>query len=134
MHYGDRQNRESQNDTSAEVLSFSRTRRAYSERNRDFMIIYYTEFSNMLIQPAQVRQEFQDRYNRQAEALERVLVDGMERKQVRRLNAPASARIIYDLTRSLTAQRRLGWSQASPDDDAGSLLDVTWKGVARQKR
>src|SRR6476619_1277036 len=107
---------------------------SYSERNRDFMRTYYTEFSNMLIHPAPVRQEFQDLYKRQAEELERVLLDGIQRNQVRKLNVLASARISYDMTRSLIAQRLLGWSQGSAEDDAGFLFDVIWKGVGCQNR
>jgi AcrR family transcriptional regulator len=134
LHDEVRHNMEAVPGAAAKVLAFIRTRLAYSERNRDFMRIYYTEFSNMLIHPAPVRQEFQDLYKRQAEELERVLVDGMHRKQVRKLNVPASARIIYDMTRSLIAQRLLGWSQGSAEDDAGFLFDIIWKGVGCQNR
>ena len=111
------------------VRAFIRTRLAYSERNRDFMRIYYTEFTNMLIFPAHVGQEFQDLYNKQAEALERVLEEGVKRKQVRQLNAARSARIIYDMTRGLIAQRLLGWSESSIKEDTEFLFDVIWKGV-----
>ncbi len=129
LHEEVREKMDAESDTADKVFAFIRTRLSYSERNRDFMRIYYTEFSNMLIHPAHVRQEFQDLYNRQAEALERVLTDGVQRHQIRQLNIAASARIIYDMTRGLIAQRLLGWSQASVDDDAGFLFEMIWKGV-----
>jgi hypothetical protein len=86
----------------------------------------------MLIHPAPVRQEFQDLYNSQAEALQGVLEEGIASKEVRMLNTGATARIIYDMTRGFIAQRLLGWSKASVDQDAGTLFDVIWRGVGCQ--
>ena len=124
-----RQSMESAPDAAGKVLAFIHTRLASSERNRDFIRIYYTEFNNMLIHPAHVREEFRDLYDRQAAALARVLEDGIRRRLVRQLDAAVTARIIYDMTRGLIAQRLLGWSGASVDEDAGFLFDVIWKGV-----
>jgi AcrR family transcriptional regulator len=121
-------------DAAGKVLAFIRTRLEYCERNRDFMRIYYTEFNNMLIHPAHVHQEFRDLYDRQAAVLAKVLEDGMEYQQVRNMKAAASARIIYDMTRGLIAQRLLGWSEASVEEDAGFLFEVIWKGVGCQNR
>jgi AcrR family transcriptional regulator len=119
-------------EVAGKIRAFIRTRLEYSERNRDFIRIYYTEFNNMLIHPAHVRQEFQDIYDRQAAALTRVLDQGNESGEIRRLNTAASARIIYDMTRGLIAQRLLGWSNASVEEDAGFLFDLIWKGVGCQ--
>src|SRR3974390_679413 len=89
-----RQSMESAHDAAAKVLAFIRTRLAYSERNRDFIRIYYTEFNNMLIHPVHVREEFRDLYDRQAAALARVLEDGIRHRHVRALDAAVTARII----------------------------------------
>lgn len=116
-------------DVAGKLRSFMRTRLEYSERNRDFIRIYYTELNNMLIHPAHVRQEFQDIYDRQAAALTRLLDRGIETGEVRQLNTAASARIVSDMTRGLIAQRLLGWSEATVEEDAGFLFDLIWKGV-----
>jgi AcrR family transcriptional regulator len=116
-------------DAAGKVLAFIRTRLEYSERNRDFMRIYYLEMNHMLIRPVPGDQEFQDLYQRQAATLERILEEGIMRNQVRNLDVAASARVIYDMTRGLVAQRLLGWSQSSVEQDAGFLFDVIWKGV-----
>jgi AcrR family transcriptional regulator len=121
-------------DTEGKIRAFIRTRLDYSERNRGFIRIYYTEFNNMLIHPAPVQQEFQDLYNRQAHALARVIEDGIERKQVRRMDAPAAARFIYDSTRGFIAQRLLGWSASSVEEDANFVFEVIWKGISCAKR
>lgn len=129
LHAEVRREMDEQPGAADKIRAFIRTRLDYSDRNSDFMRLYYTEFSNMLIHPATVRQEFQDLYNSQAEALERVLEDGIGRNEVRKLDTPATARIIYDMTRGFIAQRLLGWSKASVDEDAGTLFDVIWRGV-----
>ena len=127
-------NMAAEDDTEAKIRAFIRTRLDYSERNRGFIRIYYTEFNNMLIHPAPVQQEFQDLYNRQAHALARVIEDGIERKQVRRMDAPAAARFIYDSTRGFIAQRLLGWSASSVEEDANFVFEVIWKGITCAKR
>ena len=127
-------NMAAEDDTEAKIRAFIRTRLDYSERNRGFIRIYYTEFNNMLTHPAPVRQEFQDLYDRQAHALARVIEEGIERKQVRRMSPLAAARFIYDSTRGFIAQRLLGWSQSSVDEDANFIFDMIWKGIACAKR
>jgi AcrR family transcriptional regulator len=129
-----RRNMDLQEDTAAKICAFIRTRLEYGERNRDFFRIYYTEFNNMLTHPAPVRQEFQDLYNRQANALAEVLKAGIERKQVRKMDPLAGARIVYDTTRGWIAQRLLGWSQSSVEHDADFVFDVIWKGIGCPKR
>lgn len=114
------------------IRAFIRARLDFSERNRDFFRIYYTEFNNLLIHGAPVREEFRDIYDRQAAALTRVLDLGVESGELRDLNTAASARIVYDMTRGLIAQRVLGWSQATVEEDAGFLFDLIWKGVGCQ--
>src|SRR5262252_5118855 len=115
-------NMAAEDNTEGKIRAFIRTRLDYSERNRGFIRIYYTEFNNMLIHPAPVRPEFQDLYDRQAHALARVIEEGIERKQVRRMNPLAAARFIYDSTRGFIAQRLLGWSQSSVDEDANFIF------------
>ncbi len=120
-------------DAAGKILAFVRTRLEYAERNRDFFRIYYTEFNNMLTHPAPVRQEFQDLYDRQANVLAEVLREGMRRKQVRKMDPLAAAGIVYDATRGWIAQRLLGWSQSSVEDDANFVFDVIWRGIACSK-
>lgn len=129
-----RRNMEAETTAAGKLRAFVHTRLDYAERNRDFVRIYYTEFNNMLIHPAHVRQEFQDLYNRQADALAAVIEDGVERKELRRVDGPATARIVYDMTRGLIAQRLLGWSRSSVEDDSAALFEMIWKGVGCAKR
>ena len=78
--------------------------------------------------------EFQDLYDVQAASLIPVLEDGMAHREVRKVKAPALARIIYDMSRAVIAHRLLGWSDASIDEDTAILFDTIWKGVGCRKR
>jgi AcrR family transcriptional regulator len=129
-----RHSMESASDTAGKIRAFIHTRLCYADRNRDFVRIYYTEFSNMLIHPQPVRSEFQDLYTRQADALARVLEEGMARRELRKADSLALARIIYDTSRGLIAQRLLGLSDASVEQDSTILFDLIWKGVGCRKR
>jgi TetR/AcrR family fatty acid metabolism transcriptional regulator len=115
--------------TGDKILAFIETRMDFSESDREFYRLYYAEYSNLLTSPAMVGKEFQDLYEKQAEALERVLVNGIRRGEVRKTNPHAVARLVYDTTRGAIAQRILGWSRRSPREDAELVFEVLWRGI-----
>jgi AcrR family transcriptional regulator len=127
-------NMEAAPDAPSKVRAFVRTRLDYAERNRDFFRIYYTEFNNMLLHPMHVRQEFQQLYDRHARALEVVLRDGIDAGDIRLGDPLAMARIVYDLTRGMIAQRMLGWSTMTVDEASDFLFDIIWKGLECSKQ
>ena len=120
-------------DAPAKIRAFVRTRLAYAERNRDFVRVYYTEFNNMLIQPPHVGAEFQDLYHQQANVLAEVIRSGIAAGQIRPVEPIAAARIVYDMTRGLIAQRLLGWSDRPAEDDADFLFELILKGIGCQQ-
>jgi AcrR family transcriptional regulator len=115
--------------TEDKLRAFIETRMDFSESDREFYRLYYAEYSNLLTSPAMVGKEFQDLYERQAEALERVLTNGIKRGEVRKTNPHAVARLVYDTTRGAIAQRILGWSRRSPREDADLVFEVLWRGI-----
>ena len=106
-------NMAAEHDAPGKIRAFIRTRLGYADRNRDFVRIYYTEFNNMLTYAAHVRPEFQDLYHQQAAVLSDVIRSGIDAGQIRGLSPLPAARIVYDMTRGLIAQRLLGWSDRS---------------------
>ena len=115
--------------TEDKIRAFIETRMDFSESDREFYRLYYAEYSNLLTSPAMVGKEFQDLYERQADALERVLSIGIKRGEVRKTNPHAVARLVYDTTRGAIAQRILGWSRRSPREDADLVFEVLWRGI-----
>lgn len=120
-------------DAPSKVRAFIRTRLDYAERNRDFFRIYYTEFNNLLLHPVHVRHEFKELYDQHARTLEAVVQNGIDAGEIRPVDAAATARIIYDLTRGMIAQRMLGWSTMGVDEAADFLFDIIWKGLEWSK-
>jgi AcrR family transcriptional regulator len=111
------------------IRAFIRTRLEYGDQNRDFFRIYYTEFSNMLLQPSPLRQEFQDIYHQQAYLLEGVILDGIKNGEIRDVNALRAAYLVYEATRSAIAHRIQGWDACPVEQSEETLFDLVWRGV-----
>jgi len=113
----------------ARIRAFIRTRLEYSERNREFYHIYFTEFSKVAIHPSPVREEFQDLYHKQARTLESVILAGIRSGEIRAVPARRAAYMIYEATRSAIAHRIQGWDTAPLEESEEMLFDLLWKGV-----
>jgi AcrR family transcriptional regulator len=111
------------------IRAFIRTRLEYGDQNRDFFRIYFTEFSNMLLQPSPLRQEFQDIYHQQAYLLEGVILDGIKNGEIRDVNALRAAYLVYEATRSAIAHRIQGWDACPVEQSEETLFDLVWRGV-----
>ncbi len=120
----------SANGAEEKVRSFVHSRIAYCGRNRDFFRIYYTEFASLHVRGAKERPEFQDLYEKQATVLEEILRDGVRSGEIRFCNIPATARLIYDVTRSAIARHVLESSSGDIEESTNIVCDLIWRGVA----
>ena len=114
----------------AKIRSFISTRVKYADEHSDFFKIYHYEFAN-LAHPAAIDEDFRDLCRRQAEALEQIIKEGIEKGEIRPMSAASAGLLIYDITRSLIAQRLLGWSNAHVDADVDSLCNLVWRGIGK---
>ena len=87
------------------------TKIVFFEENRDFFRIYYSELGKLPAHPAGISL-VRDLYAEQAQVFERVLREGMKRREVRNLDIEKTAYAIADLTRGIATQRLLGMSKA----------------------
>jgi AcrR family transcriptional regulator len=110
------------------IRSFVATRVKYAEENRDFYKIYLAEFGNV-IHPASIDKEFRDLHLKQSQALGQALRDGMDRGEIRQVDADAVAFTIQDMSRGLIARRLLGWSKKNAEEDIDCLCDLIWRGI-----
>jgi AcrR family transcriptional regulator len=106
------------------------TKIVFFEENRDFFRIYYSELGKLPAHPAGISL-VRDLYAEQAQVFERVLREGMKRREVRNLDIEKTAYAIADLTRGIATQRLLGMSKTRLEDDVEFILNVIWKGIAR---
>lgn len=116
-------------NSSGKLREYIQTRMDFSDTNRAFFRLYYTEFSNLLASPSVVSPEFQDLYDRQIDLLQSVLQKGIDRGEIRAREASALTRIVIDIVRAAVAQRILGWSPKSAAEDGAFVFDILWKGI-----
>src|SRR5260370_35319647 len=83
-----------------------------------------------MFSPSPVPKEFRDMHAQPARMLQGVLEQASKRGQIRVARPESTALMIYDMTRGLIAQRMLGWSKASVDEDVEFLFGLVWKGIA----
>jgi len=114
------------------IRAFIRARIEYFEKNREFFKIYHSEFGNILIHPAKVSKECRDLYEKQGRMLAAVLRRAAEQEEIRCARPESTAFTIYDMTRGLITQRLLGWSRCGVEEDIEFLVDLIWRGIARQ--
>src|SRR6187455_462556 len=108
----------------------TRTKIGFFEENRDFFRIYYSELGKLPAHPAGLTL-VRDLYTEQAEVFQRVLRQGIKRREVRPLDIEKTAFAIADLTRGIAMQRLLGMSSTRLEDDVEFIVNVIWKGIAR---
>jgi TetR/AcrR family fatty acid metabolism transcriptional regulator len=103
---------------------------AFFDANRDFFRILYSELGRLPSHPASSA-GVKDLYFAQAKIFQRVLQEGIRRREVRTINSEKAAFAITDLTRSVTTQRLLGCSNANIETDTDFIVDFILKGIVR---
>jgi AcrR family transcriptional regulator len=116
--------------TFAKLSEFVTIRLEHSERNADFVRIFFSEFSNLAMSPARVNKEFQALIQQSNELLRGVLEAGMASGEVRELPVDRTAFAINDLTRSVIERRLMGFVRGHAAEDLAFLMDLIWRGIA----
>jgi AcrR family transcriptional regulator len=106
------------------------TKISFFEENRDFFRIYYSELSKLPSHPAAIAM-VRDLYADQIKIFERILRNGVRRREVRAIDVEKTAFAIADLTRGVATQRLLGNSRTPLEEDVNFVVDLIWKGIAR---
>jgi TetR/AcrR family fatty acid metabolism transcriptional regulator len=112
------------------LRGLTETKIVYFEENRDFFRIYYSELGKLPGHPAAISL-IRDLYTEQAKVFERVLREGIKRREVRNLDVEKMAFAMADLTRGIATQRLLGMSKARLADDVELIVSIIWKGITR---
>ncbi len=110
------------------LRAFIATRIQFAEENRDFAPILQVEFANLGLPHS--HKEFRQLYLEQVHTLRSVLDEAIDRAQMRAVRTDAAAVMIYEMTRAVVMQRRMGLSKASLEEDVEMVLDLIWRGLA----
>jgi len=110
------------------LRAFISTRLQFADENRDLAPILQVEFANLGL--PQSHKEFRQLYLEQVNTLRSVLDEAVRQGQVRAVRTDAVAVLVYETTRAVVMQRRLGWSKAGLEEDIEMVLDLIWRGLA----
>ena len=120
-------------DTAAEkIRAFISTRVKFFEENRGFFRIYYSEFANFYVPLAPAPKGLRELYIRQAKRLQAVLQQAVDKQEIRGICARSTALRLYDMTLGVIAERLLGWSKASVEEDIEALFELLWRGIGKE--
>ena len=120
-------------DTAAEkIRAFIDTRVKFFEERRGFFRIYYSEFANFYVPLAPSSKGLRELYIRQAKRLEAILQQAVETGEIRHICARSTALRLYDMTLGVIAERLLGWSKATEEEDIEALFALLWKGIGKE--
>jgi AcrR family transcriptional regulator len=104
------------------------TRLAYTEDNREFCKIYYSELGN-LVHPVPTLAEFKKMYMQQVEYMTGVMEQAAAAGEIRADSARQMALMIYDLTRGSNARQLLGWMKEDRGREIDAICDFIWSGI-----
>jgi AcrR family transcriptional regulator len=121
-------NMEAAPTAAGKIRAFIATRVHSAEENRELVAIYFAEFGKL--HAAYVSKEFRNLYVRQAKALEAILAEAAAQGQIRAVRPDLAGLMVYEMTRGLVAQRMMGLSRGTADEDIDVLMDLIWKGLA----
>jgi AcrR family transcriptional regulator len=129
LHAETDKNMAAESNAPDKLRAFVATRVKYFEQNRDFFRIYYSEFTNFFVPLAHSGKGMRDLYLKQAHKLEAVLEDAVNRGEVRNISPHSTALRLYDMTLGVIAQRLLGWSKATVEEDVQAVFELLWRGI-----
>jgi AcrR family transcriptional regulator len=112
------------------LRTLTETKISFFEENRDFFRIYFSELAKLPTHPSAIAM-VRDLYTEQAKVFERILRDGVRKREVRGIDIEKTALAIADLTRGVATQRLLGTSKTTLEDDVDFVVDLIWKGISR---
>lgn len=112
------------------IRRFFQARLEYLEQNRDFFLIYHSEFGNIM-HPVALCQDFRDLYLKNLATFEEVLKEGVAAGEIEAENLPTIASAIYDMAKGTMMRRLLGSTGSSVEQDVETLTNLAWKGISK---
>jgi AcrR family transcriptional regulator len=116
------------------ITAFITTRAEYFFEHRDFFRMYVGAIARHLTSPKSKASEFQALVDRQARRLEQAIARAIGRREIRRVDAAATALAIFDITRGFVARRITSPGTRDAAEDVHFLAGLIWQGLEKEKR
>jgi AcrR family transcriptional regulator len=114
------------------ITSFIATRAGYFAEHPDFFRMYVAAVVTQIISVDPGPADVQAMVEEQVHRLEQVVERAIARREIRRVDAAATARGVFDLTRGLVARRLTTGADPDVTADADFLADLIWRGLRRE--
>ena len=115
------------------ITAFITTRAEYFFEHRDFFRMYVGAIARHLTSPKSKASEFQALVDRQTRRLEQAIARAIGRREIRRVDAAATALAIFDITRGLVARRITSPGTRDAAEDVQFLAGLIWQGLEKEK-
>jgi AcrR family transcriptional regulator len=115
------------------ISAFMTARAEYFFEHRDFFRMYVSAMARQITRVKPRASEFQAIVDRQTGRLEQAVARAAARREIRRVDAAATAVAIFDLTRGLVARRMISSGNLDLAEDVAFLSDLVWRGLKRDK-
>ena len=122
---------EAADTATGKIRAFITSRFDFCDRHRDFFRIYNSDIAAIFVSAHPMQKDLRDYYLQQAGTLAEIVAEGIRAGELREVPPQTAAFAIYDMTRACIARRVLGLGNQTGAADAGALIDLIWRGIAR---
>jgi AcrR family transcriptional regulator len=111
------------------IAGFIKARAGYFFEHPDFFRMYVSAIARQSTRERAQSSVCDGMVEQQTRRLEQAVSRAIARREIRRVDATATALAIFDLTRGLVARRMMAQAHADVTQDAAFLADLIWRGL-----
>src|SRR5580658_1022249 len=110
------------------VEAFFRVRLAYCRAHEDFLRIYLSEYGSMSANTP-ISKELRRVHRKNMRYVASVVQDAIDRREIRKVSAPALAATLFDISKGLVERRLLGWKEFQVRGEIEFATNLLWQGI-----
>ena len=110
------------------IEAFLRVRLDYCRAHEDFLRIYLSEYGSMCVKTP-IGKELRRIQRTNMRYVSSVVQDAIDRREIRKVSAPALAATLFDMARGLIERRLLGWKEFQVRGEIAFATDLLWQGI-----
>jgi len=105
-----------------------RVRLDYCKAHEDFLRIYLSEYGSMCVNTS-IGKELRRLQRKNMRYVASVVQKAIDRREIRKVSAPALAATLFDMARGLIERRLLGWKEFQAPVEIAFATDLLWHGI-----
>jgi AcrR family transcriptional regulator len=110
------------------IEAFLRVRLDYCKAHEEFLRIYLSEYGSMCVTTS-ISKELRRLQRKNMRYVASVVQKAIDRREIRKVSAPALAATLFDMARGLIERRLLGWKEFQVRGEIEFATDLLWQGI-----